>query len=131
MPQVERQRRFKVVSSEPEANLGSGSFEETIRLLERELAAARRESRELRLELARRDPAVERARRLERATAAWGLTGRQVEVLALVAQGLCNKEIAARLVCADNTVEAHLSAIFRKSASESRAALIARFWSEL
>lgn len=131
MPQVQRQRRFKVVSPEPEPPRQAGTFEDAFRQLERELADARREARELRLQLARRDPAAERARRLERGSDAWGLTGRQVEVLALVAQGLCNKEIAARLLCADNTVEAHLSAIFRKSGCDSRAALIARFWSEL
>jgi len=41
------------------------------------------------------------------------LTPRQVEVLALVAEGLSNKAIANRLSMAENTVRVHVSAIFR------------------
>jgi len=43
-----------------------------------------------------------------------GLTSRQAEVLALVAEGLPNAEIAARLVLSERTVDHHVSAILRK-----------------
>jgi len=43
-----------------------------------------------------------------------GLTVREMEVLALVAQGLRNAEIAERLVLAAKTVDHHVSAILRK-----------------
>jgi DNA-binding NarL/FixJ family response regulator len=42
------------------------------------------------------------------------LTGREREVLALVAEGLSNKGIAARLFVTERTVEAHVKQIFRK-----------------
>jgi DNA-binding CsgD family transcriptional regulator len=42
------------------------------------------------------------------------LTAREVEVLALVAQGLRNAEIADRLFLAQKTVDHHVSAILRK-----------------
>lgn len=61
--------------------------------------------------------------------ARWGLTGRQAEVLTQVAQGTCNKDISARLGCAEVTVEFHVTALLRKANVESRTALVARFWS--
>ncbi len=42
-----------------------------------------------------------------------GLTERQHEVLVLLAKGKSNKQIARLIGCADTTVKAHLSAIFR------------------
>ena len=55
-----------------------------------------------------------------------GLTARQVEVLALVCEGRSNKEICALLGLAEQTVKAHVSAIFRALGVTSRTqALIA------
>lgn len=54
-----------------------------------------------------------------------GLTSRQVEVLALVAAGKSNREIAAELVISLKTVARHLSNIFAKLGISSRAAAAA------
>jgi DNA-binding CsgD family transcriptional regulator/tetratricopeptide (TPR) repeat protein len=43
-----------------------------------------------------------------------GLTGRELEVLALLADGLRNAQIAERLVVSEKTVDHHVSAILRK-----------------
>ena len=49
-----------------------------------------------------------------------GLTAREVEVLALVAQGLRNAEIAERLFLAVKTVDHHVSAILQKLGVKTR-----------
>jgi DNA-binding CsgD family transcriptional regulator len=51
-----------------------------------------------------------------------GLSGRELEVLDLVAQGLTNREIAARLVLSEHTVNRHVANILRKLGLTSRAA---------
>jgi DNA-binding CsgD family transcriptional regulator len=51
-----------------------------------------------------------------------GLTTRELEVLALLADGLRNREIAERLVVSERTVDHHVSAILRKLGVKSRAA---------
>jgi LuxR family transcriptional regulator, maltose regulon positive regulatory protein len=51
-----------------------------------------------------------------------GLSGREVEVLRLVADGLGDKEIATRLVVSNRTVHAHLRSIYRKLEVRGRAA---------
>jgi DNA-binding CsgD family transcriptional regulator len=51
-----------------------------------------------------------------------GLTPREVEVLKLVAWGLSNKEIAARLVIAPKTVGNHIEHIYAKIGCSNRAA---------
>jgi DNA-binding NarL/FixJ family response regulator len=70
------------------------------------------------------------AARLERVAADWSLTSRQVEVVALVARGYSNKEIAASLGCALHTVELHVTEILRRSGLSSRAALVAQVWAQ-
>jgi DNA-binding CsgD family transcriptional regulator len=54
-----------------------------------------------------------------------GLTGREVEVLALLAEGLRNAEIAERLVVSPRTVDHHVSAILRKLEVDSRSKAVA------
>jgi DNA-binding NarL/FixJ family response regulator len=53
---------------------------------------------------------------------AGGLTGREMEVLALVATGKTNREISEDLVISEKTVARHLSNIFIKLEVSSRAA---------
>ena len=54
--------------------------------------------------------------------AAEGLTAREVEVLALVADGLTDAEVAERLVVSIRTVHAHLRSVYRKINVRSRSA---------
>jgi DNA-binding NarL/FixJ family response regulator len=56
----------------------------------------------------------------------YGLTLRESEVAALLADGLSNKEIAIALWISENTVKTHLKAIFLKTAVTSRAQAIVR-----
>jgi DNA-binding NarL/FixJ family response regulator len=53
------------------------------------------------------------------------LTGRQVEILRLVAQGLSNPEIATRLELSDHTVKRHVANLLTKLGLSSRAAAAA------
>ena len=48
------------------------------------------------------------------------LTGREIEVLAALADGLSNRAIAARLGISEETVKFHLSAIFGKLGASNR-----------
>ena len=54
-----------------------------------------------------------------------GLTSRELEILALVAEGLSNPMIAARLVISEHTVHRHVANIFVKLGVSSRAAAVA------
>jgi DNA-binding NarL/FixJ family response regulator len=51
-----------------------------------------------------------------------GLTRREAEILALIAQGMTNPEIAQALVLSNHTVKSHINRIFTKTRSRDRAA---------
>jgi ATP/maltotriose-dependent transcriptional regulator MalT len=53
-----------------------------------------------------------------------GLTGREVEVLSLVAEGLSNRQVAERLVVSEHTVHRHLANIYAKLGVSSRTAAV-------
>ncbi len=55
-----------------------------------------------------------------------GLTAREREVLGLLAEGLANKAIAARLGISEHTAKFHVNAILGKLGAESRAAAIVK-----
>src|SRR5262245_10341454 len=67
---------------------------------------------------ARRDPAQPPAALAE-------LTGREREIMRLVAEGLSNAEIAGRLVISPLTAKTHVSNMLRKLGCRDRAALVA------
>lgn len=56
------------------------------------------------------------------------LTCREQEILALIAQGKRNKQIAESLGIARYTVESHLKNIFRKLKVQSRTEAAHRYW---
>ena len=69
--------------------------------------------------------AVPRGPRATTRANAPGLTRRELEVLALVAEGLRNAEVAARLFVSERTVDHHVSAILRKLDVRSRGQAVA------
>jgi LuxR family transcriptional regulator, maltose regulon positive regulatory protein len=80
-------------------------------------ARATRTASKLVTELGGRSAAAKRA----------GLTAREVEVLALVADGLSNREVAERLVVSEHTVHRHVANIYAKLGVSSRAAAASHF----
>jgi DNA-binding NarL/FixJ family response regulator len=55
-----------------------------------------------------------------------GLTPREIQVLELVAEGLPNKAIAARLAISDQTVKFHVSSIYGKLGAANRTDAVRR-----
>jgi ATP/maltotriose-dependent transcriptional regulator MalT len=49
-----------------------------------------------------------------------GITPRELEILGLIAGGLSNREIAARLFVSENTVKTHSSRVFDKLGAKRR-----------
>jgi DNA-binding CsgD family transcriptional regulator len=96
--------------------LGAGdrdAVSEALKALD-DLGAARSAQR-LRARLRKRGMSgVPRGPRRSTAANAKGLTARQLEVLALVAEGLTNADIATTLTLSPKTVEHHISAVFEK-----------------
>jgi non-specific serine/threonine protein kinase len=75
--------------------------------------------------LARTDAAAGQPKAVVSAEAVSVLTPRELDVLKLVAQGLSNPDIAARLVVSEHTVHRHLANILGKLCLSSRAAAAA------
>ena len=59
------------------------------------------------------------------AVAALGITSREMDVLILVADGLSNAEIGARLFLSPRTVETHVTSLTRKAQVATRIQLVA------
>jgi NarL family two-component system response regulator LiaR len=56
----------------------------------------------------------------ERRLGELGITPRELEILGLIAAGLSNKEIAARIFVSENTVKTHSSRLFDKLGAKRR-----------
>ena len=56
-----------------------------------------------------------------------GLTAREREVLALLAEGLSDKQIARRLTISTHTVAKHVSSVLAKLGAHNRAHAVAKY----
>jgi DNA-binding NarL/FixJ family response regulator len=75
-----------------------------------------------------RPEVADAAARASAAAVRWGLSDRQRQVLALLADGKSNRAIAEALGCAPATVDVHVSAILERAGAQGRAELVARLW---
>jgi DNA-binding CsgD family transcriptional regulator len=73
----------------------------------------------------------EHAERLDEAVKRWSLRPQGAKVLSRLVNGDPNKAIAAKLGCAESTIELYVTEILRQAGVDSRAALVAKFWSSL
>jgi two-component system, NarL family, response regulator LiaR len=55
-----------------------------------------------------------------------GITPRELEILQLIAEGLSNREIAARVFVSENTVKTHSSRVFDKLGARRRTQAVQR-----
>jgi DNA-binding CsgD family transcriptional regulator len=62
---------------------------------------------------------------LKKAKSGFGLSAREIEIVALVSRGLSNKEIGSGLFLSEHTVKDHLKNVMRKMAVSSRSEIIA------
>lgn len=69
--------------------------------------------------------------RLVKARQRWSLTPRQAQVLEQLVKGKSNRAISVAVGCAEGTVQLHVAALLAKAGAESRAEVVARFWTEL
>ena len=94
-----------------------------------ERAGAESDMARVRELLARQGARLQRARRrisnAPELFRARGVSSREAEILALVAKGLSNPEIAEQLFVSHRTVESHIAALFAKLDVHNRAGLIA------
>jgi NarL family two-component system response regulator LiaR len=65
-------------------------------------------------------PAPAAFARDEKERAALGVTEREMEILALIAEGLSTREMAQRLYVSENTVKTHASRVFAKLGARRR-----------
>ncbi|MBI3793096.1 MAG: response regulator transcription factor, partial [Gemmatimonadetes bacterium] len=77
-------------------------------------------------EAARPDPARRPGRPPGDAPRAGLLTPRELEVLQALAEGLANKQVAARLGISEHTIKTHVAAVFDKLGVTTRAEAVAR-----
>jgi DNA-binding NarL/FixJ family response regulator len=66
----------------------------------------------------------QRGLNLKKAKTQYGLSDREIEVVALIAQGLPNKEIGARLFLSEHTIKDHIKNIMKKMSASSRSEII-------
>jgi DNA-binding NarL/FixJ family response regulator len=55
------------------------------------------------------------------------LTGRELEIIELLAHGETNKQIAERMVVSEGTVKSHVGNILRKLQAANRAEAVSKF----
>ncbi len=61
-----------------------------------------------------------------------GLRPRELEIMGLIAEGLSNRQIAARLVITEKTVKNHICSIYQRFGVSERSQAVSRwreFWS--